>query len=82
MNEPFQLKPNSGNLFRNDNKQTETQADYTGKLDVNGKLYFLSAWLNESKTGKKYLGLKISEVGTRIDQQPKQDKKVSEDIPF
>lgn len=85
MSDAFQIKPNTGSLFRNENKQTDKHPDYTGKLDVEGKLYALSAWLNESKTGKKYLSVKVSDPDAfKRDAQPApaQPKKATEDIPF
>ena len=51
---------NSGALFKNDRKEQEKQPDYKGSLTVNGSEYWISAWLNESKSGQKYMGLKVN----------------------
>jgi len=59
---------NSGALFRNDRKEKDTQPDYTGECRIEGVEYRLSAWLNESKNGKKYMGLKL----TAKDDMPQQ----------
>lgn len=56
---PFEHKENSGNLFRNERKEKDTHADYRGEANVDGTLYWLDAWLNESKGGKKYLSVKF-----------------------
>ena len=52
---------NSGVLFRNDKKITEQHPDYTGNITIEGKEYYLSAWVNESaRTGQKYFALKAT----------------------
>jgi hypothetical protein len=51
---------NRGTLFRNDKKQDDRDRDYSGHLNVDGREYWLSGWVNVSqKTGRKYLGLSI-----------------------
>tara|TARA_X000001388_G_scaffold25996_1_gene18238 strand:+ start:2922 stop:3125 length:204 start_codon:yes stop_codon:yes gene_type:complete len=52
---------NSGALFKNANKEKETQPDMSGEVNVEGKEFRIAAWSNESKKGVKYLSLKISE---------------------
>ena len=52
---------NSGALFKNDKKATEQHPDYTGNITIEGKEYYLSAWVNESaRTGQKYFALKAT----------------------
>ena len=50
---------NGGVLFKNDKKATDQHPDYTGNITIDGKEYYLSAWVNESAgTGQKYFALK------------------------
>lgn len=35
---------NRGSIWKNDKKQKETDADFTGALDVDGVQYWVSAW--------------------------------------
>jgi uncharacterized protein (DUF736 family) len=56
----MQRKDNDGVLFKNEDKQTDTQPDYKGSAMVDGHDYWLSSWVNESKSGKKYMSLKLS----------------------
>ena len=51
---------NSGALFKNDEKEKDTHADYRGTLNVGGKEYWLNAWIKESKKdGRKYMSLSV-----------------------
>jgi hypothetical protein len=75
-------KDNSGVLFKNDKIENERSPNYKGNITVDGKDYWLSAWIKEGKSGK-FMGLAVS---PKEDYQPKQaPKKVSiadEDLPF
>jgi hypothetical protein len=52
----YEIYPLSFKLFENNKKEKDSQPDYTGKFfDQDGKEYFLSAWLNETKKGSQYL---------------------------
>ena len=62
----YEVKPNSGSLFKNEDKQTETQADYKGSLNVDGVDYFLDAWINQAASGRKYMSVRVK----RKDKQP------------
>ena len=79
----MEQKDNTGAIFRNDFKKTETHPDYKGKCLVDGKQKEIALWLNESKTGKKYFSVKFSEpyknedAETNVREGLKQD-----DLPF
>ena len=79
---PFKHKKNNGSLFKNKKKEKDTQPDYTGQVDVADTLYNISAWLNESKSGKKYFKLQVSIPKPK--QDPKEDKKPldPDELPF
>lgn len=53
---------NRGTLFKNEKKNSEKSPDYEGRINVNGKDYRLSAWIKESKAGKKYMSLSVSSM--------------------
>jgi hypothetical protein len=75
-------RDNSGVLFSNDKKDNERAPHYKGNITVDGKDYWLSAWVKEGKSGK-FMGLAVS---PKEDNQPKQaPKKASfddSDLPF
>ena len=52
----------SGALFPNDRREEgSNQPDHTGNLEINGKKWRLAAWNRQSKGGKNYLSLKVTE---------------------
>lgn len=48
----FELKDNSGTLFKNNRKEKDTHPEYTGTCMVDGKIMRMSAWIKEGKSGK------------------------------
>jgi uncharacterized protein (DUF736 family) len=56
----METKNNSGAIFKN-TKTKETQPDYRGKVNVNGKEMEISLWVKESKTGSKYFSASFQE---------------------
>jgi hypothetical protein len=48
----FVLKENCGSLFRNEDKTKETDRDYRGELNVEGRESWVSAWIKQGKRGK------------------------------
>lgn len=57
---------NKGVLFKNDDKVNEKQPDYSGKIDIEGKTYWLSAWVREAKSsGKKFFSLSVTDPENR-----------------
>jgi hypothetical protein len=50
---------NRGALFRDDSKQSESDRDYSGTLNVEGTDYWVSGWVRTSKAGKKFLSLSV-----------------------
>ena len=60
---------NRGALFRVKVQSNENSPGYTGKLNVGGKDYKLSAWLKESKAGEKYFSLSVTPDTSHTVQQ-------------
>ena len=53
----YEQKPNTGSLFKNDKKETDSHPAYKGSALVDGQEYWLSAWINETKDGNRYMKL-------------------------
>jgi len=66
----YEHKENKGSIFTNEKKEKDTHPDYTGQANVNGTVYNVSAWINESKTGKKYFGLAFSIPKSKDEELP------------
>lgn len=43
---------NSGALFKNDRKEKESHPGYTGTVNIEGKEYWISAWVKDGAKGK------------------------------
>lgn len=78
----YEMKDNTGTLFRNEKKQSETQPDYRGEALVNGESVWMSAWLNTSAKGTKYMKFAFSPKEERPQQTQQPIPVVDEDIPF
>lgn len=57
---------NRGTLGKNDRKEQPSHADYRGKLNVEGREYWLNAWIKEGPNGK-FFSLSVKPK----DDQPK-----------
>ena len=53
-------KTNSGVFFVNDRKEKPNQPDYNGKIDVEGKTYYLKGWKNVAKSGQPFMSLALN----------------------
>lgn len=87
----MQRKDNNGVLFKNDQKQGDNHPDYKGSAMVDGSDYWLSAWINVSKNGQKYMSIKLNPKdqvhndGVQRSQQNVQQSfndEFDQDIPF
>jgi hypothetical protein len=58
---------NRGVLFNErDKKETDKDRDYGGKINIEGREFWLSGWLKTSKKGLKFLSL----AAKAMDAQP------------
>lgn len=79
----METKTNTGAIFKNDKKTKETQPDYRGKVNVNGKEMEIALWFKESSKGTKYFSCSFSEP--YVNDQPKQVHTQiieKDDLPF
>ena len=73
---------NRGVLFRNETSTPENKQPYmTGKINVEGKDLQIAGWMQESKSGKKFLSLKVQEPKEMVGGSDNTSVS-STDIPF
>ena len=53
---------NSGTFFVNDRKEKPNHPDYSGKINVEGKDYYLKGWKKTAKSGTNFLSLAVNPV--------------------
>lgn len=69
-------KEGKGSLWKNDNPKTEKSPQYTGSAMYEGKLIKFTGFINEAKSGKKYIGLNLGPAEDQSFQKkeaPKED---------
>ena len=72
---------NKGALFKNKKRETNKHPEYTGTLNVDGKEFWLSAWVKEAKTsGEKYFSMSIKAKEPKGEES--QAEKYESDVPF
>jgi len=75
-------------LFKNDKKGNERAPEYKGSIVVDGKKYWMSAWLREAKSGQKYMSGSVQlaesppQPTPKPAPQPKSIEDIDSDIPF
>lgn len=58
---------NSGVLFKNDKEGgNPSWPDYKGSITVDGKDYWLSAWIKDGKEGKKFMSLSVKPKDAKV----------------
>jgi len=68
-----------GVLFKNERKERDAQADYTGNINVGGVEFWLNAWIKESKKdGRKFMSLSVKPKVEPSSGTPE----MNDDIPF
>jgi hypothetical protein len=77
----YEMKDNTGSLFKNDRREKDTHANARGSALIDGVEYWVDAWTNETQAGDKYQSLKFK----RKDQQQSRTSSrssYSDDVPF
>lgn len=73
---------NNAVIFKNNKKEKDTQPDYTGTVNVEGKDYSISLWIKDGKAGKFFAG-KIQEPFKKMENTSDKINKMNDmDLPF
>jgi hypothetical protein len=75
-----------GALFKNQKRTEERQPEYTGNCEIDGKEYWVSAWVRESKNGQKFFSMaytpKEHPVTSSVTPVTSDVTNVNDSIPF
>lgn len=72
---------NTGILRRNARKEKETHPDHTGSINVEGKEYWVSAWIKTAGEGSKIPGQKFFSLALKPKDAPAAPPKAPEQTP-
>jgi hypothetical protein len=61
---------NTGMLAANERREKDTHPTHTGVINVDGREYWLSAWVNEGKEGGKLAGKKYFRLSVKPKEAP------------
>lgn len=79
---------NRGALFRNDKAASDKHPTHTGKINVDGRDYYLNAWVKDGKKGK-FFSLSVKPMDAqpeghpdRFREPPRGRQEDDLDVPF
>ncbi len=82
-----QRRDNSGSLGKNNRREKDTQPTHSGQCTVDGKDYWISAWVKDGRDGSKFFSLAFNpklaaEHRGSPANPPAQVAEFDDDIPF
>lgn len=80
----YEVRDNSGSLFKNERMVAENHANAQGKCMVGGEMYYISAWTKTDKNGNKWQSLSFKsfkDAGRAIDKAVKSPEKARLEEP-
>lgn len=89
----YETKDNEGALFRARDRKSDKHPEFTGNAVIDGRDYWLSAWVNESKKdGSKHFSIKFrakddaaqgrQPAGDNGRRQSSYSEELDDEIPF
>ena len=83
----YEMRDNTGSLFRNERKESDTHPEYKGSALIGGVEHWLDAWINTAKDGSKYMAVKFKRKDAAGGAPPRQEPRaaafdIDDDVPF
>lgn len=79
----YEIRDNSGSLFKNNKREKETHPNARGECMVDGVLYEVSAWTKYDKNENPWQSLAFKRKEEKSEVAPKGKKQdFSDDVPF
>jgi len=76
----FEIRDNTGSLFRNEKREKDSHPNATGRAKIDGKEFFVSAWTKEDRNGNKFQSLSFKPVEAKRDRPARDDSSFDEDF--
>lgn len=74
---------NRGTLFRNNRKEKPSHPDHNGSINIDGREYWLSAWVKEGRNGKFFsLSVKPKDEQKPAETTKSYAEELDDDVPF
>lgn len=70
----FEVNELSGSIFENDKKTNDRQPDFKGNCKIDGTMYWMSAWVKETRAGDDFLSLAFTEQDNQPDGRVRESK--------
>lgn len=78
----YEVRDNSGSLFRNDKKRNEKSPEYTGSARIGGVDYWINGWVKEGKNGTRFFSFAFKEKEERKTESKPASTGLDDEIPF
>ena len=80
----YELRDNSGSMFKNTRKDNDRQADMTGDVMIDGQTYWINGWRKVDKNGNAWysFSFKKKEARQNAPQQVSRTPVDDDSIPF
>lgn len=84
----YEMRDNTGSLFKNDRREKDTHPNAKGTALIDGVEYWMDAWTNEARDGSKYQSLKFKrkdadQSGSYAKQEPQSSPAdLDDEVPF
>lgn len=78
----FEQRELNGSMFKNDKKTLPNHPDYRGDVKVEGKLYWMSGWIKETKAGAKFLSISLTPKDEQSSPAPSRPTFDDDEMPF
>ena len=79
----YEIREGQGSLCPNENRKSDNAPNATGRCNIGGTIYRLSAWTKTTRDGQKWMSPAI-EVDARgsIAAAENRNAEIDEDLPF
>jgi len=80
----YEIRDNSGSLFKNDKREADNHPNARGKAMIDGTMYYVDAWTKKDKNGNPWQSLSFKRIQGEPAPKSHSTERVIEDdsIPF